>query len=75
MKDGVVLYQGVTGQDPYHGNYQASKGFMNGVFQGGFIEWLGGRPDAVSSSSSSSNKRGTQRGTSRGTTRGVKRGQ
>jgi len=75
VKDGVVLYQGVTGQDPYHGNYQASKGFMNGVFQGGFIEWLGGRPDAVSSSSSSSNKRGTQRGTSRGTTRGVKRGQ
>ena len=74
VKDGVVLYQGVTGQDPYHGNYQASKGFMNGVFQGGFIEWLGGRPNANSSSSNDSNKRGTKRGTNRGTQRGTRRG-
>jgi hypothetical protein len=46
IKDGQVIYQGVTGQDPYHGNYKPSTGFMNGVFQGGAIEWLGLRPDA-----------------------------
>lgn len=73
-KDGVVLYQGVTGKDPYHGNYQASKGFMNGVFQGGFIEWLGGRPDAVSSSSSnSSNKKGFKKGVSKGVSKNYKK--
>ena len=44
VKDAQVLYQGVTGQDPYHGNYKPSNGFLSGVLQGGFIEWLGGRP-------------------------------
>lgn len=43
-KDGQVLYQGITGQDPYHGDYKPSEGFLNGVFQGGAIEWLGVRP-------------------------------
>lgn len=44
VKDGQVLYQGITGKDPYHGDYQPSKGFFNGVFQGGAIEWAGWRP-------------------------------
>lgn len=44
VKDGQVIYQGVTGQDPYHGNYKPSEGFLSGVLQGGAIEWLGGRP-------------------------------
>lgn len=44
VKDGQVLYQGVKGQDPYHGNYKPSRGFWNGAFQGGAIEWLGFRP-------------------------------
>src|SRR5690606_9358805 len=46
VKDGQVIYQGVKGEDPYHGNYKASNGFLNGVFQGGVIEWLGARPDS-----------------------------
>ena len=44
VKDGQVVYQGVTGQDPYHGNYQPSNGFLSGVLQGGVIEWAGLRP-------------------------------
>jgi len=44
VKDGQVLYQGVTGQDPYNANYKPSIGFANGVFKGGVIEWLGFRP-------------------------------
>jgi hypothetical protein len=44
VKDGMVIYQGITGQDPYHGNYKPSSGFLNGVFQGGAIEWFGYRP-------------------------------
>lgn len=44
VKDGQVIYQGIIGQDPYHGDYKPSKGFINGVFQGGAIEWLGFRP-------------------------------
>lgn len=44
VKDGVVIYQGTTGQDPYHGDYKPSQGFFNGVFQGGLIEFLGWRP-------------------------------
>jgi hypothetical protein len=43
-RDGQTLYQGVKGQDPYHGDYRPSSGFFNGYFQGGVIEWLGGRP-------------------------------
>lgn len=44
FKDGQVLYQGIKGQDPYHGDYKPSSGFFNGYFQGGVIEWLGARP-------------------------------
>lgn len=44
VKDGQVIYQGIKGQDPYHGNYQPSEGFLSGVLQNGFIEWLGWRP-------------------------------
>jgi DNA repair exonuclease SbcCD ATPase subunit len=44
VKDGQVIYQGATGQDPYHGNYKPSEGFWSGVLQGGAIEWLGLRP-------------------------------
>lgn len=43
VKDGQVIYQGIIGQDPYHGDYKPSEGFMSGVLQGGVIEWLGGR--------------------------------
>lgn len=45
VKDGNVLYQGIKGEDPYHGDYKPSVGFWNGVFQGGLIEWLGLRPN------------------------------
>ena len=44
VKDAQILYQGITGQDPYHGNYKPSTGFFNGVFKGGAIEWFGIRP-------------------------------
>lgn len=44
VKDGQVIYQGVKGQDPYHGNYKPSTGFFNGLLQGGVIEYLGARP-------------------------------
>lgn len=44
VKDAQILYQGITGQDPYHGNYKPSTGFFNGVFKGGAIEWFGMRP-------------------------------
>jgi hypothetical protein len=44
IKDGQVIYQGILGQDPYHGNYKPSTGFLNGYFQGGFLEYLGARP-------------------------------
>jgi len=43
-KDNQVIYQGIKGQDPYHGDYKASSGFANGFFQGGIIEYLGARP-------------------------------
>lgn len=49
FKDGQVLYQGITGQDPYHGNYKPSDGFLSGVTQGGVLEWLG-VPRSVSES-------------------------
>ena len=45
VKDLQVLYQGITGQDPYHGNYKPSTGFFNGLLQGGVIEYLGFRPE------------------------------
>jgi hypothetical protein len=44
VKDGQVLYQGITGKDPYSGDFSPSIGFWNGVFKGGSIEWLGLRP-------------------------------
>lgn len=44
VKDNYVIYQGVTGKDPYHGDYTPSQGFWNGVFQGGAIEFVGLRP-------------------------------
>ena len=44
VRDGMVLYQGVRGEDPYHGNYKPSVGFWSGVLQGGAIEWMGLRP-------------------------------
>lgn len=44
VKDGQVIYQGIKGQDPYHGDYKPSEGFMSGVLQGGVIEWFGARP-------------------------------
>jgi hypothetical protein len=44
VKDGQVIYQGATGQDPYHGNYKPSEGFLSGVLQNGVIEYLGYRP-------------------------------
>src|SRR5690606_17364369 len=43
-RDGKSLYQGIKGQDPYHGDYRPSEGFLIGNVQGGVIEWLGGRP-------------------------------
>lgn len=45
VKDLQVLYQGIVGQDPYHGNYKPSTGFFNGLLQGGVIEYLGFRPE------------------------------
>jgi len=53
VKDGQVIYQGIKGQDPYHGNYAPSIGFLNGVFQGGAIEWVGLRPEANESNGAS----------------------
>jgi len=47
FRDGQVLYQGVTGQDPYSGDYRPSSGFFNGYLQGGVIEYLGWRPNAA----------------------------
>ena len=44
VRDGEVLYDGIRGEDPYHGNYKPSFGFWSGVLQGGAIEWLGLRP-------------------------------
>ena len=44
VKDGKVLYQGAIGEDPWHGNYKPSDGFISGVLQGGVVEWLGLRP-------------------------------
>jgi len=44
VKDGQVLYQGVTGKDPYSGDFTPSEGFWNGIFKGGSIEYLGVRP-------------------------------
>jgi hypothetical protein len=44
IRDGEVLYDGIRGEDPYHGNYKPSIGFWSGVLQGGAIEWLGLRP-------------------------------
>jgi len=49
IKDGKVLYQGVKGEDPWHGNYKPSEGFLSGILQGGVIEWLGLRPMPESS--------------------------
>lgn len=51
FKDGQVLYQGIKGEDPYHGNYKPSNGFMSGVLQGGVLEYFG-VPRTVSESSS-----------------------
>lgn len=62
VKDGQVIYQGVKGQDPYHGNYQPSQGFFNGVFQGGAIEWLGLRPNPDSQSTTPTKQKGKQTG-------------
>lgn len=45
VKDGQVLYQGVTGKDPYNGDYSPSVGGWNGLFKGGLIEYLGYRPE------------------------------
>ncbi len=66
VKDGRVIYQGVTGQDPYHANYKPSTGFLNGVFQGGAIEWLGLRPEGGAGSSNSSESSGTSKKTNKG---------
>ena len=43
-RDGNELYKGVTGKDPYRGDYSPSIGFTSGVLQGGAIEYLGYRP-------------------------------
>lgn len=45
VKDGKVLYQGITGKDPYSGDFSPSQGVWNGIFKGGFIEYLGYRPE------------------------------
>lgn len=45
VKDGKVLYQGITGKDPYSGDFSPSQGVWNGIFKGGFIEYLGYRPN------------------------------
>ena len=52
VKDGVVLYQGAAGTDPYHGNYKPSNGFMSGILQGGILEFAG-VPRSVDSSTKS----------------------
>ena len=44
VRDGQILYDGIRGEDPYHGNYKPSVGFWSGVLQGGAIEWMGLRP-------------------------------
>lgn len=44
VKDIDNIKRGLNGLPEYKSNYQVN-GFLNGVYQGGFIEYLGQRPD------------------------------